>query len=209
VILDDRKKPSCCFAGGLLDAITGILSMNLQIQYNYQLLQPFLQYPLEVMMLDVQIVPHLLPNHLPLIPLMNAETDNPQHNLKNTIGLQKHVEQALRDYHRPSRLTQNPVIHQLDLTPFRRLEDSSFLADGLALRRALCQAMTVISGRDANTSSRFLQWCLQDYLLLRYREGISHKDIAQRMGYSERHLLNLRKELIVELTEVLLEAEFN
>jgi hypothetical protein len=74
----------------------------------------------------------------------------------------------------------------------------------LALQRALDQAIKATSNWDAETEPEPSQWRSQDYLQLRYREGMSHKDIAQHIGYSEQQLLDLRKELLLKLTKALL-----
>ena len=136
-------------------------------------------------------------------------SDNENGPVVSDYDLVKHVEQALQDYHQATKLTRNPIVRYLDLDPFRQPGDNSMIADGLALRRALDQGIDAISGRDTETNPPPSQWRLQDYLHLRYREDVSHKDIAQRMGYSCRHLLRLRKELLLELTEVLLNAEYD
>jgi len=114
------------------------------------------------------------------------------------------LEDALKNYYFISRLARNPLVYRLELDEYRHPEDQPHVADGMALRRALDQAIDIVANDDVKRDDGAHRWRLECYFHLRYREERLHKDIAIRLGYSSRHLHRLRKELLRELTRVML-----
>ncbi|MBV7336263.1 hypothetical protein KFU94_50130 [Chloroflexi bacterium TSY] len=115
-----------------------------------------------------------------------------------------YVEQALRDFHFVARLAKNPLVEMLDLTPFRLPEDNAFQVQGLALQRLIDQVITAITNVPSNVELARHNWRLEHYLHLRYRQEIKHRDLASWMGYTDRHLLRLRRELVMEAAELMI-----
>ncbi|MEM7134308.1 MAG: hypothetical protein AAF702_49010 [Chloroflexota bacterium] len=115
-----------------------------------------------------------------------------------------YVEQALQDFHSTARLSKNPLVELIDLTTYRSQRETLSQNRGAALKQLLEQIITAISGISSDEKLSRSQWRLEHYLHLRYREGILHKDLASHLGYTDRHLLRLRRELILEAAELII-----
>jgi hypothetical protein len=114
------------------------------------------------------------------------------------------ITQALGDLHYLPRLCDSPLTKILDLQKFRHAEDNPLVADGLALRRALNEAIEVIAGPSKRTGEPSGIIHLERYLHLRYRDQLQHQQVAAQLNCSERHLRRLRKDLIRKVAEFLL-----
>lgn len=106
------------------------------------------------------------------------------------------LEQALKDYHSLPRLGQNPLVPllQTDLTNFTREEPIN--PGGLALRHLLDTLIVSVCGVETGAMISRGEWSAEHYLHLRYRQRIAHKDLADPLGFSERHLQRHRQQQI-------------
>lgn len=114
------------------------------------------------------------------------------------------VERALCHLHNPAQLAKNPLVQLLDLEQWTPPVEGHLHSPGRALKQLLNEVVTTISGVDAGQKLTPSQWRLDHYLHLRYRVGIQHKDLAARLGYTERHLSRLRREHLLEAAELIL-----
>ena len=106
--------------------------------------------------------------------------------------LEAAVEDALKNYHKLGKLEQNALARFF--LPFEEGARDPFAA-AKALRHALDEAIERLSAPDESPPTGAGP-NPAEYLDLRYRQGLLHKEIAARWGYTERHLLRLRRELI-------------
>jgi hypothetical protein len=71
------------------------------------------------------------------------------------------------------------------------------------LRHALDEAIDAIEGLPANTDIRAGSMRAERYLSHRYRERLRHNQIAHEIGWSERNLDRLRRELVERVAGIL------
>lgn len=105
----------------------------------------------------------------------------------------------LFDYHE---LANNPLSQNLNLSRHRRGDDPPALAPGYALHRALNEALDQFTGA-APRSIYDKGLHIHHYLHFRYREEVSHKDLAIALDYDPRHLRRIRRDLLHRFGEVL------
>ena len=115
-----------------------------------------------------------------------------------------YVDQALRDFHSTARLAKNPLTQFVNLDAYQVPGNRAIQVPGIALQQFLDQVITAISGVSAEEKLARSKWRLEHYLHLRYRAGIQHQDLASQLGYGERHLLRLRRELVLEVADLII-----
>lgn len=125
--------------------------------------------------------------------------------LLDTSKLRTHIERALKDFHHVSRLACNPLVKWLPLYSYRREEDVTGQADGLALHRFLEHLICTLTGT-LPCEEKQSEWRVEQYLYLRYHLGIAHRRIAFWTQYTERHLHRKRHALLQEATHFLEEV---
>jgi hypothetical protein len=115
------------------------------------------------------------------------------------------VEQALTDYHDLACLARNPLTTLLQLEIARGREQSQVNDAGVALRALLDRTLDVITGVLPDEGATQSGAQLAGYLHWRYRQKMQFCDLANRLGYTEHHLCQLHRELILEAAEVMLQ----
>lgn len=113
-----------------------------------------------------------------------------------------YLEQAFKDYNSLGKLGRSLLVPllQTDLTVFAREEPIN--SGGLALRHLLDTLIARVCGVETDSIIPRAEWRAEQYLHLRYRQGIAHKDLAEPTGFSERHLQRIRQKQIRQAVEL-------